>query len=353
MAVTQSITFGVEELNALRISRAPEIRDHQARSLPFIDCCNEVHGEGAPSKDGAQRWLYGIEIDDHSVPTQLTTGYEAINLSTIPIDRQFVFSPGFATMPVLISVVEENVYNGSDALYDQADKRMKNVINAFMRRWHLHMLTGAQAGFGGWGTLNGVDVSTGSHQGIIEQDAYGSQGNTVGGLSKSTLSTVPGMNNQSYNLNSALGSNGRAAVFDQMNRIKEFSDEGKYAALATQAAMTGLQRIMAPYMQWVHKGGKDEKVDMSSPTVFINGFRSRQTSHLPTGGAAAMSILLLNLEDIHPVWLRSKTDGFFGMTDWVQHSGDYRVKVAYVECNGQLVAEAFHTSSLLYDGESF
>ena len=234
-------------------------------------------------------------------------------------------------------------------------RRAKNVTAAVMRYWHTHSLTGGVAAFttGTWNTLNGTDYAAG----YIEEDAHGSQGNTVGGLSKSTYATANGMNNYSYDLGGAVGSNGRLGFVTVRNLERErLIDKSKVIYLASQSGATHFARVMHPYRQYTGT----QSADIIGPDFKIDGQDCYPTSDMPTAGtsttAAPWSVLSLDLGSIYPIFLKNdEIDGMFGVVPMQgnQHSGDRRVDVGYVDCAGQWMAERFDSTALFYDGESF
>lgn len=350
---TRTLTFDVDELSNAVMIATDDKRDLLSRKLPLMEAYEKVHGKGGKTMDGGEKWLQPVQIAEHSVVTNMPTGFEEINLDVISTDRSFVFSPATCTAPIIISQREKNIYHGKAALFDRASDLGQNVLNATMRGWHKHSLTGGVAGFEGWATLNGIDDTAG----YLEHDGVGTQGNTVGGLDKSSFSSIPGMQNWVYNAQGAVGQNGRAGILSVMNNIDEFLyEDGGCVVLASQAGLSNLQRVMQPYMRYTNAGA-DAKVDLAGPGVMLGGKPVRQTSHMPTEGtvttASPLSILILDMNCIYPCFLKADTDGMFGMTDFVQHSGSYRTFVSYVECNGQWWAKSFHSSAVIYNAESF
>tara|TARA_Y100001972_G_scaffold129106_1_gene194216 strand:+ start:2826 stop:3887 length:1062 start_codon:yes stop_codon:yes gene_type:complete len=353
MAETRSLTFDLDELSNVAILAGKDTRDGLQRRLPLLEACKRIHGEGGITRDGGAKWKQDLEAFEHSVPTALPTGYEEINLDVRSTDRSFIFKPAFVTAPILISQTERNVHNGQAAVNDLGARRTKNVLNAQMRAWHKQALSGGIAGYTDWATLNGLDNPTG----LLEEDIVGGQGNSYGGLSKSTLSAVPAMSNQRYDLAGAVGQNGRAGILHVFNNINEVSlEDNTHVVMATQNGLANMQRVMQPYMQYTtnNDGGN---VEMLGPQLLINGMPVHATSHLPTTGAVTandpLSIMVLDFDAIYPVFMKADSDGYFGITDFVQHSGSHRVFVSYVDCNGAWWVRAYNTSAVLFDGETF
>lgn len=353
MAETRSLTFDLDELSNVSILAGKDTRDGLARRLPLLEACKRVHGQSGKTVDGGAKFKQDLEAFEHSVPTALPTGYEEINLDVRSTDRSFIFKPAFVTAPILISQTERNVHNGQSAVNDLGARRTKNVLNAQMRAWHKQALTGGIAGYTDWATLNGFD----NPAGLLEEDAVGAQGNSYGGLSKSTLGAVPAMSNERYDLAGAVGQNGRAGILHVLNRIEEVSmEDGSHAIMATQNGLSNMQRVMMPYMQYTTKGDGGN-AEMFGPKLLIKGMPVHATSHLPTAGTVTvndpLSIMILDLDCIYPVFMKSDTDGYFGVSDFVQHSGSHRVFVSYVDCNGAWWVRAYNTSAVLFDGENF
>lgn len=352
MASSRSLTFDTEELSNVAMSvlgdDKPDLLD---KKLPLCLEADRINGAGKPSKDGGRKWLQPVEVIEHSDVTGMPTGYEEVLLDIEGTDRTFVFEPGYASAPIVFTQVDKNTYTGEAAFYDYVGDKVKGVARMMKRKWHVFSLAGTGAGFlaSGWNHLNGTDDTNG----YVEEEAHGSQGNTVGGLSKSTLSGVAGMNNWSYDMSDLFGSNGREGVRTIINNVREYGDAEGLTVLASRAGMLNAQRVMEPYMQY--KPG--DTPDLYSPDVLLMGAPIHQTEDMPIGGtntsASPWSLLLLDLKGIFPVWLRADTDGHFGITDFREVGGGHRGVVAFIDCNGQWCVKKFHSTGLIHSGETF
>jgi len=356
---TRNVSYETDELAALVIMTVSETQDMLRRQLPLLDAYHRIYGKGGYTKNGGQKWKTDVEVAEHSGMTGIPTGYESIDLTTVGILQSMIFSPGFVTAPFLASVVERAVFNGSAEAKAAIARRAKNVTAAVMRYWHTHSLSGGVAAFstGLWGTLNGTDYATAGSAGYIEEDAHGSQGNEVGGLSKATYASANGMQNYSYDLGGAVGSNGRLGFITTRNLQRErLIDRSKCVYLASQQGATHFARVMWPYRQYVN----DQAADIIGPDFKIDGQDCYPTSDMPTAGtnttAAPWSVLSLDMGSVYPIFLKNdEIDGMFGVVPMKgnQHSGDRRVDVGYVDCAGQWLVDRFDSTALFYDGESF
>lgn len=350
---TKNVSYESDELASLVIMSVSERQDHLYQELPLLSAVQKVHGKSGVTRPGGNKWKADVEVREHSSLTGTPTGYEAIGLSGQSIAESMIFSPGFVVAPFMSSKVERAVFNGSAEAKAGIARRAVNMTDAVMRYWHQHALTSGVAAFntGGWATLNGTDDTAG----YLEEDAYLSGGNTIGGLARSSY-LVSGMHNFSYDFAGAMGSNGRLGVIYTLNRMKErASGKQSVACFASMYGATHLSRVMHPYYTYT---GKDTP-DVVGPEFKIMGYDVYSTSHMPIAGtnttANPWSLLWLDLAHIYPIFLKNdEIDGMFGVTPPTQqHSGDIRVNVGYIDCAGQWYADRFDSSAVFHDGESF
>lgn len=354
---TRSITYDIQDLANVAASMDKELRDLRHKNLPLLDMCKE--SGGVQYKDGGEQWFVSADMFEHSSSQSQATGFEEVDLTHSVTERTFEFNPAWCTAPIVIMQRDKDKYGGSDAYWDFAQNKIKNVCNMQRRNWHLQSLTGAVTGMneGGWASLNGIDTGTAQTDGYLEHDAYGAQGNTVGGLDKGALSGVPGMNNRLQDLAGAVGTNGRRLIRLGINQVKNrVGEPEKLGFLATLECMGLLSQVVEPYMQYTVR----DKPDIYGPEAYIMGHMVYQTDDLPTAGgntsADPLSLLGLDLGAIFPCFVKGGkggTDGYFGITDFREIGGGHRGVVAFCDCNGQWMVRQFDSSIVFIDGQVF
>lgn len=143
--------------------------------------------------DGSFKLVVPIETQEQSTTTQITTGWEPVNMAVQEISQQAQYDYSRVVRPVLISGKEEASNRGEKAIINLAEARHRSAIAALMRELNRQIVQGGVSAFSGVTSLNGNTGFGGGATGFLEAAAVGSQSNTVGGLVRGS---VVGLNNQ-------------------------------------------------------------------------------------------------------------------------------------------------------------
>tara|TARA_R110000824_G_scaffold244462_4_gene433252 strand:- start:3581 stop:4594 length:1014 start_codon:yes stop_codon:yes gene_type:complete len=179
------VTTGVQHdilASTLRILRDKEV-DNTFRIIPLIDAVNTLGN--VEDVDGGSYIDSPVILTDHSTITQLTTGYEAVSLAVKDPMRTASYSWCDATAPVVITRKEELSNKGERAIIRIAEARLKQTMGMFKREIEKQLIAGTSTILTDLQSLNGVDAATG----WFEELAFGTQGNTVGGIAKASFPT--------------------------------------------------------------------------------------------------------------------------------------------------------------------
>ncbi len=343
---TTSLTIGNELLSTTMHVLMEDWRDSLYEKTAFLDVHERIHGAGQPVQDGGTRIVVPLGFGEHSSPTRMQTGYERIDLTVSDVFVPAVYDWGHVLQPVVISAEEEFTNKGEAAVIAIVEARTKQAANSMKRQFVRQIVKGAETGWEDWGTLNGVDVSTG----FIEQDAVGSQGNSVGGVSKSTYSAKPGWQNQIYDGAGSFNANGLAGLYDLCVEMDSVSDEKYDVILASRAGFKNLKRALQANERYVTQ----EKIDGGRLVQVWDGVQIDVERNMPTSGTATtadpVSFYFLNLKDIHCVF---SPNGYFDLSDFETVSGEFDVRSAKLRVRGQLIAQKLGSSGLAFDLESF
>ena len=118
--------------STLRILKDEEV-DNLYKATPLLDSIRKQGG--VEVVDGGARLDRPMILAEHSTITQLSSGYEPINLSAADVLRHQSYEFQNATIPVIITKVEEMANKGPRALVDVAQARMKAAMGQFKREF--------------------------------------------------------------------------------------------------------------------------------------------------------------------------------------------------------------------------
>ncbi len=186
--------------NDLLSSTLYDIRDQAVDNLfqktAFLD--HAKRNGGITKKNGGEIWVEPLAVTEHSNITQLTTGFETVDLNVSDVLQPAAYQWCKFTAPISISRDEELSNRGPLAMASILQSRMDSVMGLLKREIESKILAGVGAD-GGTSVLSNLNslyggVSTsGVNNGFIYADATATNGGTVGGLSRS-IST--GLQNQ-------------------------------------------------------------------------------------------------------------------------------------------------------------
>ena len=167
--------------STLRILKDEEV-DNLYKSTPLLDSIRKQGG--VETVDGGAKLDRPMILAEHSTITQLSSGYEPINLSAADVLRHQSYEFQNATIPIIITKVEEMANKGPRALVDVAQARMKAAMGQFKREFEKALVADSSTVLTNLSSLNGVSKAT---NGFFENLNFGDQTNTIGGIAKSSF----------------------------------------------------------------------------------------------------------------------------------------------------------------------
>ena len=350
---TTDLTIGNELLSTTMHILMKDFRDNVHESVAFLDAQERVHGAGKPVQAGGSRIVVPLGFGEHSSTTRMQTGFERIDLSVEDVFQPAQYDFGHVVRPVAISSEEEMVNSGDAAILSILESRVLMTANALKREYVKQIVKGSQTGWEDWNTLNGFDVTSGDHQGFLEPEAVGSQGNTVGNVSKSTYSGKTGWQNQRFDGAGSFNANGLAGLYDLLVEIDAVSPSGKpNVILASRAGFKNLKRALQAHERYVDQA----QIDGGRMVETFQGIPINVEYNMPNAGgtpgstADPISFYLLNMNDIYTLW---DPQGYFDLSDFETVSGEYDVRAAKLRCRGQLIAKHLGSSGVAFDLDTF
>lgn len=170
--------------STLRILRDKEV-DNTFRNIPLLDACQR-HGN-IEKVDGGSYVDAPVILTDHSQITQLTTGYESINLAVKDPLRTANYKWCDFVAPVVLTEKEALSNKGERAIIRIAEARLKSAMGMLKREWEKQVVSGSSAILSDLESL--YYGGTGGFQGWMQDSAFGSQDNSVGNISKASFTT--------------------------------------------------------------------------------------------------------------------------------------------------------------------
>lgn len=340
-------------LCAVGIRAADAHRDADFVVNPILNRLAEVHGKGKPTKKGGQYWSKNLMSGKHSEPTRHRTGFEQVTLDFASVSQPSIQKPAEVCYPIGISYLEEDVEADADSSLDIAASRTKKVINQAKRDFEKNALQTGVAMWEDFSVLNGTDDTA---AGIIEENATGSQGSSIGGYSKSTFAAVEGASNQIFDVAASANTKLFQGVIDIGVKCRNRAeDPTAYLSMFSEKAFVSWKRIVGANERYTPADGKP--IDATVMVLQVNGVPATSSTYMPNAGtnttADPWSYLYLDLLAIYFTWSKAVRDGYFGMGDFEPIGGDYNARVAKVLVRGNWQVELFSTSGLAFDGDTF
>ena len=331
--------------STLRILKDEEV-DNLYKATPLLDSIQKQGG--VETVDGGAKLDRPMILAEHSTITQLSSGYEPINLSASDVLRHQSYEFQNATIPVIITKVEEMANKGPRALVDVAQARMKAAMGQFKREYEKALVANSSTVLTQLSSLNGTSSGK-SSDGFFENLAFGDQTNTIGGISKSSF---PDDFQHQY-AEIAAATVGGTELIDALTEI--YVD----AQLRTPDGSAPNLILCSPLFFKLYKAqlyNNQRFVDASTldggqmqlafhgaaliPSPVMVGLPAGTTA-APSSFAADIAAYVLNTKYIKLVY---DSDGDFEMTDFMDATG-YASRYAYIFCRMPMIVTGKHISS--------
>lgn len=326
--------------STLRILKDEEV-DNLYKATPLLDSIQKQGG--VETVDGGSKLDRPMILAEHSTITQLSSGYEPINLSASDVLRHQSYEFQNATIPIIITKVEEMANKGPRALVDVAQARMKAAMGQFKREYEKALVANSSSVLTNLSSLNGTAATGKATDGFFETLAFGNQTNTIGGIAKSSF---PDDFQHQY-AEIAAATVGGTELIDALTEIYV------EAQLRTPDGSSPNLILVSPLFFKLYKAqlyNNQRFVDASTldggqmqlafhgaaliPSPVMVGLAAG-TTPAPSSFAADIACYVLNTKYIKLVY---DSDGDFEMTDFMDATG-YASRYAYIFCRMQMVVD--------------
>jgi hypothetical protein len=171
--------------STLRILLEEEV-DNLFKAVPLLDEMRK--SGGVETYDGGQKLDVPLILAEHSSITQLSNGYEPVNLAVKDALRNATFNWCDFVAPVVITRKEELSNKGPRAIVSIAEARMKSVMGLLQREVEKQLIAGSSTVLSDLNTLRASSTAR-ANGGFLAGAAYGSQTGDVGGIDTSVFTT--------------------------------------------------------------------------------------------------------------------------------------------------------------------
>ena len=339
-----SFTFNAEQFTTTAYVAAKEITDQLDFQLPLLARSEEIHGRGTPKEEGGTRIFIGLNFSEHSETTELTTGYEPINLDITEVGTPGVDDWADSIRPVVISGHEQRINRGSNhKILDIVDERTKAMMAAYRRQYHARS-------WGKAGAKGLVDINTlygdGFTDGFLESVSPPGQTNTVHGVSKATFSFSVGWQNQAVDAADSFSANGLLGLDEIMTEIMTLKTVTTKMGCwyASRAGFRNLKRAVRSNERYVDQS----TLDTGRLTLAYNGYMVEVNRDMPTD-PVEWSFVFLDHEMIY--WLTNGPD-YWRLGSFEVQSG-FDVTAANCHLMGQWIAKYLGSSGVLINADTW
>tara|TARA_Y100001937_G_C7134334_1_gene339147 strand:- start:470 stop:1531 length:1062 start_codon:yes stop_codon:yes gene_type:complete len=340
--------------STLRILRDREV-DNTFRTIPLLEAVQRAGN--VEMVDGGQKVDHPVILAEHSNITQLATGYESVNLAVKDALRTASFDWCDFVAPVVITEKEQLSNKGSRAIIRIAEARLKSVMGMLKREWCKQTVTGNSTVLSELNTLNGEGVNAAgawgaaaaaNTNGFLNRQAFGSQTNSVGGISKSSFTSS--WQNQVADAGNNFGNNGLKSMSNLMINTQIYAPEGEIDIILASPLSYELYRNELT-AQERYTSAEQTKDIVGKLILMYNGasmYIDNGLGFTTAAGAKPVSMYFLNSK-LFSVYFDK--DAHFEMSDMERISG-YAAASSNIMVRTQLAASHLAGLGVLLDAEN-
>ena len=232
-------------------------------------------------------------------------------------------------------------------------------MNEAKRQFEQQMIQGGVSQYDDWLTLNGIDFAS-DNKGLLEAAATPTA--TIGGFNRATFAALEGVPNQFFDIGGSFNSAGLTGLYRTIIKAKARAtdDLSGLSVICSEKGMENYKRTIQANERYMVTG-TDGKLDATGMNLMINGVPAHVSTFMPnsatlgTGasGTNPATFYILDLNAIYVCWSKVIRDGYFSVSDFEPIGNGYQVRVSEILVRGQLWVEAFSSSAVLVDGETF
>jgi hypothetical protein len=324
-----------------------EVSEALFQTTPFLSVSRKL--KKIKEFNGGFKIVVPVEVDESSVETVLTSGWEALNMSVKDATDQAEYDWLRVAMPVLISGREEAMNSGDKAIIDLAEVRFKNSLSALMRKVNKEIVGGNTTNLAALGSLNGINRSTTGF--LVNELPSVTSTRTMGGLVRGDVVGLKNQFHQGLGTAADWTNQGMKDMFELEALASTLSPSGSdggrfHLTIASPAAYVNYRNQLFSKERYIDAKTLDSSGVQS--LAFSSGVIMPEREMDVSGVAATKtSMMMLNLDGIQMHIHKDADFTFTGFENVTGYDGRYG-KVLFM---GGLVASHLGSSALLTNME--
>lgn len=209
--------------------------DNLFRTSAFLDWAKQK--KVIKEIEGGKSISHPTLLIEHSTITNLGGGgYNPTSEVVADPLRSADFDWSNSTAPVVLTKVEEVANRGDEARVSILEARLKSVLGMYQREFEKQIFAATSTSLNDLQSFNGIDAATG----WLEEVAFGSQANTIGGIAKASFTTA--WQNQVGDASANFATNGLREMSDIIIQAMTFAPEGQVDGIFASPTSFGLYK---------------------------------------------------------------------------------------------------------------
>lgn len=328
---------------------AKTIEDQTFRKSPLLDTIIKL--KKLKKEGGGQSLVKPVSLADHSSIVDLSgTGSEPVSLIFSNTKDRAIYEWSHSAVPVGITHKDKVENQGPQKVIDLMSAQVEESYNQLVRGLNQRIVANGSAatfGFSNLTTLAGSTSGGGSTTGIFEGKAFGSQVNTVGGISKSANAAY--WQHQFADVADDFSANGYNKMTKLFNDCIQFGRGAPHVVLMSELAYQNFAEYVGSLTRFVDQS-KVASVGYDGFT-FKGALVVHEPSLLPSATAdEEVSAYALNLDQIQLNYIDGQ---WFEVSDWQSLlAAGIAAEGCLITTSCQLAAAHLASSGILVDGDT-
>jgi len=325
--------------STLRILRDKYV-DNTFKNIPLVENMQTL---GLIEQvDGGSKINHPVILTDHSSLTQLSSGYESVNLAVKDPLRTAEHNWCDFVAPIVLTRKEELTNKGERAQVRILEARLKQVMGMVKREIEKQLIAGSSTVLTELETLNGVGTNTG----WFEELAFGSQTNVVGGINKADFTTS--WQNQVQNVASNFATNGIKRMQQLIIDVQQFAPEGDVDIILASPISYGLYKDQLQQQERYVSATEQRNMAGRLGLEFNGAAMYVEPNLVASSGGTDLSMYFLN-SNLFSIYFDK--DAYFEVSPMEKVSG-YLAMACEIMCRMQICSSNLSGHGILVNAES-
>ena len=327
--------------STLRILRDKFV-DNTFKNIPLVE--NMQRLGLIDQVDGGSKINHPVILTDHSSLTQLSSGYESVNLAVKDPLRTAEHNWCDFVAPIVLTRKEELTNKGERAQVRILEARLKQVMGMVKREIEKQLIAGSSSVLTELETLNGVGANTG----WFEEGTFGdgSQTNVVGGINKADFPTS--WNNQVQNVAGNFATNGIKKMQQLIIDVQQFAPEGDVDIILASPISYGLYKDQLQQLERYVSATEQRNMAGRLGLEFNGAAMFVEPNLAASSGGTDLSMYFLN-STLFSIYFDK--DAFFEVSPMEKVSG-YLAMACEIMCRMQICASNLSGHGILVNAEA-